>query len=178
MLYQPEWDGPIAGYVTNYLARYHWKIQRTVPWEDAIHEGFVVFLRCKRKYHVQEGKHFMALFKTAWYRHFTDLCNEDTASRCILASDAIERNEHPESIGELENAGMLSIMLRQAPHEVKMVLTLFLNAPQELLQQAVGAWFDCRDNKSRLKTSKRINSLLGLPADFDSMKAVDDYFSS
>jgi len=170
----PEWDGPIAGYVVNFLTAQHWKIARTVPKDDALQEAYCVFLRCKRKYTtVTEPQHFMALFKTAWYNHFTDLANNDTAERVVH-----QEPETPiEQVGATDNDGALAIMLRQAPREVSMVLSLFLNAPQELLDIALASWKAGGDRRSKSGGSKQVNRLLGLPEDQDTMKQVIDYFS-
>lgn len=176
MSFVAEWAGPIEGYVVNFLSKQHWKIKRTVPWEDAMQEAYCVFLRCKRKYpDIEEPQHFMALFKTAWYRHFTDFTNEDTASRVVGPHVVDEHGSAPEAVGELDNDGALALMIKQAPREVTMVLTLFLNAPQELLDLALGSWR--ADRRMKVNGSEHINKLLGLPADYDSMQAVRDYFS-
>lgn len=178
MSFNAEWKGPIEGYVTNFLTKNYWKVARTCPREDVMQEAYCVFLRCKRKYpHIEEPKHFMALFKTAWYHEFMDLANADTEQRVEQQPLENESGEILESIGELNNDGMLAVMIRQAPAEVNTVLSLFLNAPQELLDLALGSWRSTADGRFKAGGVKHINQLLGLPEDFDSIKTVTEYFT-
>ena len=182
-MYEPAWDGPIHGYVINDLRRQHWRIARTVPWPDAEQEAYCVFLRCRRAYlgKVERPEHFMALFKTAWHRRMADLSNEATLVRenelhelAPISSASVAR----EHVGETENAGILATMVRQAPSEVRMVLALLLDAPEELLEAALAGFACNRDGRARAKGSARVNALLGLPADRDTLGELRDYFSS
>lgn len=178
-MYTPDFEGPIMGYVVNDLKANHWKIARTVPHSDAMQEAYCVFLKCKRTYAdtVTEPAHFMALFKTAWYRRFTDMANEDTERRCECAIPvSAVTGEEIQQEGESDNDGMLAVMIRQAPREVQMVLSLFLNAPQELLDIALGSWKAQGDRRCRAGGSLQVNRLLGLPEDQDTMQHVVDYF--
>lgn len=176
MLQPVEWKGLIEGYIVNYLTKHHWKIERSCPRSDAMQEAFCIFLRCKRKYPSVEPKHFMALFKTTWHNHFIDLSNLDTELRAQIAMPTDIEGIEIEPIGELDNDGMLAVMIRQAPREVSMVLSLFLNAPAELLDMVLGSWKAGGDRRFKAGGSEKINQLLGFPKEFDSMKAVSDYF--
>ena len=177
MSFVAEWGGPIEGYVVNYLTREHWKIARTCPREDAMQEAYCVFLRCKRKYpDVTEAKHFMALFKRAWFNHFTDLANADTERRVEGPMPTGADGQEFEQAGETDNDGSLAVAINQSPREVQMVLSLFLNAPQELIEMALGSWKGA-DRRFHDGGSEKINKLLGLPKGLDSVKLVVDYFS-
>jgi hypothetical protein len=173
-MYEPEWVGPIEGYVVNFLTANHWKVARTVPREDAMQEAYCVFLRCKRKYGpLDTPQHFMALFKTAWYRHFLGLAKADTADRVTVPYDVEAGHER---VGSTDNDGALAIMVRQAPAEVRAVLSLFFDAPQELLTAALGSWKPERNGRRSDGGSEKVNRLLGLPEGTDCMEAVREYF--
>lgn len=191
-MFEPKYEGEIAGWVTNYLRANHWRVESTVPWDDCQQEAYVVFLRLKRKYiHVTEPSHFMALFKTTWFNTFTDLANENTLQRAVTslnnftiegdtgaAEYAVEvAASHPidSAIGSTDNDGYLATLIRQAPREVTMVLNLFLSAPQELLDVALTGWVN-GDKRSKSGGSSKVNRLLGLPEDQDTMKTVAEYF--
>lgn len=152
-----------------------------MPREDVMQECVCVFLRCKRKYAVREPQHFMALYKTALSNAFNDWSTADTEDR-VLVYDVRERedDERPliisEPIGELQNDGYLATMIRQAPQEVLMVLNLMLRAPQELIEEVLGSWTGNEDSRSKGNGSKRVNELLGLPLDQDTLGAVRSYF--
>lgn len=174
-MFEPKFEGEIEGYVANFLHVNHWRVASTVLWQDCEQEAYVVFLRCKRKYKVDNPAHFMSLFKTAWFNCFTDLSNENTAHREMFdwIEDAVAMPL--ECAGETENDGYLATLIRQAPRDVTLVLNLFLNAPQEMLDIALSGWVN-GDKRSKSKGSKKINRLLGLSPDQDTMGKVAEYF--
>lgn len=175
--FTPEFKGPIEGFVVNFITKHAWKVARTVPREDLMQEAHVVFLRCRAKYvEVTEPKHFMALFKTAWLHHFTDLANADTAERCVYSSTPDDGGVELERVGELRNDGELAVRLRQAPHEVKLVLQLFLNAPQEILDLALHSW-RATDKRMLNGGTGKINKLLGLPPGCNIHQMMEEYFT-
>lgn len=173
----PEFKGPLEGFVVNYITKHYWRVARTVPREDLMQEAYVVFLRCRAKYGgTVEPKHFMALFKTAWLNHFTDLANADTAERCVYSATPDDGGMEADRVGELRNDGELAVRLRQAPKEVQLVLKLFLNAPQELLDVALNSWRSS-DKRTRNGGCGKINQLLGLPATCNIQQLMEDYFT-
>lgn len=181
MSYLPEFSGPIEGWTVNFMKKNYWRVERTQTRDDVLQEARLVFLRCKQRYaEVETPQHFMALYKRAWANEFTDLANADTASR-VLVQPQTYRTESGEQLveqsGDTDNDGTLSVMLRQAPAEVTMVLNLFLSAPQEILDLALGSWKG-RDKRCRTGGSKRICKMLGLPPELDVLKVVEDYFHS
>lgn len=176
MSYAPIFKGVIEGYTVNYLHEHHWKIARSVPWDDAMQTAYVVFLRCKRKFPRSKALNtpqaFMALYKRAWANEFTDMANADTEKRCELQEPPTPLAE---PIGDLDNDGMLNIMIREAPREIQMVIALFLNTPQEVLELALSAWRDGGHNGAG--GNRHIAKLLGLDPRIDTLKLVEDYFT-
>lgn len=153
-----------------------------MTYEDAHQEAYCVFLRCKARYRgkVKEPKHFMALFKTAFQRRFVDLGRADVKRRAeqpLPESQNEDGDERQyEQIGELDNDGLLAVMIKEAPREVRMVLSLLLDAPSELVEAALAGWKASGDRRFRSGGSRHINRLLGLPDDQDTMQKVRDYF--
>lgn len=180
-MYTPVYDGPIAGYVVNFIARNMWRTNRSHEFEDLKQEAYLIFMRCANKYPAEDTpQHFMALFKTAWSNHFTDLSNENTSLRAqvpmpLYREEDGEDWQQVDRIGESDNDGALAVALRQAPQEVLAVLNLFLSAPQEVLDIALSSWRG-RDRRCKTGGSKQICKLLGLPQDLDVMQKVHDYF--
>lgn len=178
MPYSPEFTGRIEGWVVNFLTKNYWRVSRSTPRSDVMQEAYVVFLRVKRKYPNVDAPYFMSLFKTAWTNHFTDMANADTEQRMFTEmprSRSEDGDYELEPMGDVDNDGQLATMLRQAPAEVTQVLTLLLNAPQELLDVALSSW-NGADKRCKAGGSKRICQMLGLPETLDVMKQVDDYF--
>jgi len=174
--YYPTWTAAFEGYAANFIRKNHWKIERTHDRDDAWQEVHFVFYDCVRRYadRCENAAHFMSLFKLMLSTHFVDLAAVSTKVRTeISASDDGEGDVSDytaASVGELRNAGEALTLLRQAPREVRTVLALFLNAPPELLQMAL----DSARGSSHRAT---INRCLGLPADFDCVSVVTDYFT-
>lgn len=179
-MYSPAFEGPIEGYVMNFINKHCWKVARAYQREDLKQEAYLIFLRCVGKYpDLETPQHFMALFKTAWNRHFIDLANEDTASRILVQAPVATMEdgyEVPYEIaGDTDHDGHLSLLLEQAPREISMVLNLFLNAPQEILDLSLGSW-NGRDRRYKAGGSQRICQMLGLPQNRDVLKEVEEYF--
>jgi hypothetical protein len=176
--YKPEWKGPMEGWVVNFLKTQMWRVAGTMEHADVMQEAYLVFLRCKKAYpKLDTARHFMALYKTAWQRQFTDFANADTASRVITEMPRIRIDDdfvEYEPMGEADNEGYLAILLSEAPREVLMVMNLFLSAPQELIEIALSSW-NGSDKRCKAGGSKRINQMLGLPPDLDVIKMTEDY---
>lgn len=178
--YIPEFKGAIEGYVVNTLAREHWRIQRTHDWDDAMQEAHVVFLKLVAKYPLMDTpQHFMALFKTSWSRHLTDLGHKATVARALVSENSAEdedgQTHSRESIGETENAGLLALMVSQAPAEVTSVLALFMNAPTEILELAMSAWRS--RGHYRPEGEAFVCRALGLPPGSQPLRQLIEYFS-
>ena len=144
-MYRPVFEGPIMGYAAGSIQRHLWKVGPLFDRDDMMQEAYLVFLRCASSYPVLDTpQHFMSLFKTAWSRHIIDLAKKHTKTRVIVSANMVDEDDghewQREPVGDLDNAGYLLTMLRQAPAEVRQVLNLFLNAPAELIDMAMSAW--------------------------------------
>lgn len=181
--YAPEWEGPVAGWAVNHAAQNVWRVSRDYEVADLIGEAYVVYARCAKRYPALDTpQHFMSLFQRAFSNRIHDLANANTrrrreVSRAPRPGDG-ESHEAAAAgwVGELDCDGELAVKLRQAPSEVKQVLALFLNAPQELLDIALGSWRG-EDRRRADGGSEAVNRLLGLPQGRDILKEVRDYFS-
>lgn len=176
-----EFKGPIEGYVVNSLKTHGWRIAASMEHDDAMQEAYFVFLRCAKKYPDANAKHFMALFKMAWANELNDMATQDTKLRAMVpfkrteGADGESRSDF-EPVGDLDNDGILGVLMRQAPVEVQAVVNLFVSAPQEILDVALSGW-NGPNKRSKTGGSARICKLLGLPADLDVLKLVEKYFS-
>lgn len=171
--YSPQFAGPIEGYCVNHLKQNFWRLQSSMEYQDAMQEAQLVFYRLVAKYpKVKEPQHFMALFKTAWGRRVTDLAHVDTHCRCEVAvPDDGDSSDLP---GDLDNNGMVTLMIQQAPAEVKRVLALFLVAPAELLELAVTSWRQNGHNSP--EGNKWLCRSLGFAPGTDVIGMVEKYF--
>lgn len=181
-MYKPEFKGPIEGWVVNQLSRgslAYWRVERTMARDEVLQEAYECFLRCCKRFPKSPAydtpQAFMALFKRAWSNQFSDLASYDTEDRLCFSVDARE-TPMAEAVGDLENSGFLSVMIREAPREVRMVLSVFLDAPKELLESACLAWR--RGGHQSAGGSRHLNKLLGFDESCDPVKLVEDYFTT
>jgi hypothetical protein len=181
--YTPEWTAPFEGYAANFIKRNLWKVARTHDRDDAWQEVHFVFYDCVRRYstRVENAAHFMALFKTCLNTHFCDLAVKATTARAELGAleddDGTVQDYTSGTIGETQNAGELQTKIRQAPSEVRVVLALFLSAPQELVDLAMSTWkTHTRGGKQAAGSDHHLNKMLGLPPGSKPLAAVEAYF--
>ena len=179
MHFLPEFKGPIEGYVVNHLKRSLWRIAATHTREEALQEAYIVFMRCAAKYPlIETPQHFMSIFKRTWENEFNDLSTKATKVRRMVPESGVsEEGEEVtfDTVGDLDNDGMLAVMIRQAPFEVMLVMNLFLTAPQELLDLALSTWR--ANGGQRAEGDKAVAKMLGLPADSKPMEQTRNYFT-
>lgn len=179
-MYSPTYQGPIEGYVMNYLRRNFWKVRNFMEFEDASQEAALVFSSLVQAYpEMDTPQHFMALFKTSWHRHFTDLANKDTVSRvvCFEHGAPIQQEDEPTQLdvqGSPDNEALILLAIKQAPEEVRQVLSLFLNAPIELLQLATDTWK--RQGRYKAEGNQMVSRMLGMPQNSEPLDRVYQYF--
>lgn len=184
-MYNPVFEGPIEGYVVKYLKNNGWKLRALMDYEDMLQEAKLLFLMLKGRYsEMDTPQHFMAIFKTSWNNHVIDLAKKDSQIRAHILESDMSYNSEEESyesfftniIGEVENKGLLNLKISQAPNEVRMVLSLFLNAPTELLDSASLSWKDSGRNKDY--GNRMLCKLLGVKEGTDLIGKVEEYFTT
>lgn len=169
-----EMPAHLRGYVVNQMATNYWRVESSLSRAEVIQEAYCVYLKVAQRYPDVEPKHLTALFKTAWSNHFTDLTKKDSHHRQAVSLNA-ESGADFDILGDAENLGYLRTMVRQAPSEVRQVLALLLNAPQELVEMALEGW--SRGGRRRADSNARVAAWLGLPASSKPLDAVREYFA-
>ena len=79
-----------------------------------------------------------------------------------------------DEIGDTENAGYLKMMIQQAPRDVRLVLTLFLDSPGDLVAMAEQAW--AMQHRGHRDMNAMVKRLLGPSVGDDPIGAVCAYF--
>ena len=167
MEYQFNFTSPFEGYVRNYLKTNFWRVQRTHEYNDVMQEArmhfFVVQKRLKNNGSIIENdRHMMALFKTAWSNHFITLAHksskfqEQTFTSSIRTTEEDEEFNIEDLLGGVDCEALLEVKLNQATGEVREVLNLILNTPKEVLELAAKAC-GCKD----VVSNKLLCKLLG-----------------
>lgn len=177
MLTLHKFEGPIQGWTVNWLTENGWRFEPYHERGDMLQNAYIVFLKCSSRYPEVEPRHFMALYQTAWKRYCINLAKKVSSDRRCQSASRLDRESHEtfevEPVGDLDNYGYVSLMLKQAPREVTLVLTLMLNAPSELLDMAMSAM---KAKNRRVSDESMICSMLGLPEGSTPLQTVRDYF--
>ena len=182
--FTPKWDGPIAGYATNYIHKNGWRI-KGADWDDLKQEAYLVFLECKERYStaadvpVDTPQWFMSLFMRCLVTRFADLSNLSTSSSAVNESSLSASEDDDFLFDSLPSPHTISYefleLIEKAPKEVALVLSLFFSAPSEVLELAEEAWR--ASGRKKVHGNAFICSLLGLDANKIHLpSAVSKYF--
>jgi hypothetical protein len=103
-----------------------------------------VYVRCRNKYALQpiDPAHFMTLFKVSLAHEWIRLADKDTKERAALAEFA-----SPPQIDH--NLGELSIAFSKASWELRYVIEVIAEAPQEFLE-VMFAFASIKDMNARI----------------------------
>lgn len=183
--FEPQFEGPIEGYVVNFLKKNYWRMAASLEYGDVMQEAKCLFLQLKAHYpRVDSPQWFMSLFKMSLTNLVHDLATKDSMLREIPPLSSVEIGGDDGSFGTMldsipgdtENLGMLSIMIRKAPEDVRSVLSLFLNAPQEIVDLAWLAWSRKKGKKG--DENDLLCRWLGRPLGTDLVGPVREYFAN
>lgn len=184
MAYEPTWDGPIAGWATNYLRKNHWRVASWIEFEDLLQDARHKYLECERRYGktAENGKHFMSLFKRCLTTHFADLSNAWTLEReCILPppeDPEMRELQISQIVGEIEHPGFLRATLHDPPAEVVELLWALELTP-EIFHDRMLRFRRYRGKSIRETTNQWLCRLLGFDPDVTNVRAtVIEYFSA
>ena len=181
-IYYPQYDGPVQGYVMNFLRSNYWRVAATMEFEDCTQEAYSVFLVVASKYGPTDTpQHFMSLFKISWINHFNDLSTKDSKIRKMLTAgyETAEDGQRFDSlldnmIGEVDTSGHLYQMIMKAPDDIRVVLAFIVNGPDYLVEIVCDAWSG--STRKRKKGNELLCRLLGFSKATDVFGALVKYF--
>lgn len=154
-MFVPVYEGPIAGFVKNYLRKHFWRVDRFREMDDVIQDSYELFLILKNRYQdkVDNPAWFMALYRVSFVNFITNMSYKNSRSHAEVYQGSLSLNlEDVEVIdffsimGDLENNGYSRVLLRQAPSEVKSVINLMLNCPTEMFEAVRDSFFSKKDH--------------------------------
>lgn len=184
-LFVPVYEGPIEGWVVNYLKKNFWRVKNAMEYEDLMGEAYLLFLELGKRYtDIDNPKWFMAMFQRCFMNRIADLSSTDSDLRKNpTLSDLTPEEDSGDSSfmqflvdsvhGDLETDGMVEIMLDQAPDEIKQTIRLILNMPSEILSKVIDTWKE-RGKKKELG-NQMICAMLGM--DHTKVNLVSDVYN-
>ena len=121
------YDQAFIGWTKNFIKENQWRVDTIHDFEDLLQECHIIFLKILERYpRVVDRPHIMSLYKTSVRNYFTDharYMKRKNELHDYLPEDAATFAAF--RIGELEGAGYLSILLQEAPEEVKLLLNAY-----------------------------------------------------
>jgi hypothetical protein len=162
--WSPTWQGPVQQWSAKFIKNNKWRCDRIYDFEDLMQEAHLIFLRISDKYpRIIDPRHFMGLYKVALSNWFND-----RASYMQRHGQAVDLGIDPMELcmGHIEegHAGLLSILLEEAPQELRLALALLAENPEALRTETPTAG-------QRENLNMKLRRILGLSAAFD-LKAL------
>jgi len=164
----PEFQGPIEGWVVNFLKRNYWKVAPLYDWDDLFQEAYLKFLVVSEKYpEVVDPPHFMALFKTSFIRRFIDLSKKKMLDPTILEADLFPIDGEPGTLEmnspTYEDDCFVCMMMHYAPIEIKILIEAFDDPKIRAKFQTKFLTVRTGNKKGRKETTnERICRILGI----------------
>ena len=126
-----EWQGSVyQKWAHHYLSNNMWRIAHQIgDLDDAMQEAAIEFTLMKRDYgsKVNSPRQFMSLFQLCLRSHLNNLSMKDSKNRSTLTKlEAKEPAIRPDA--------ELNVLLNESSNELKEVLKIFLNAPNEVME--------------------------------------------
>jgi hypothetical protein len=166
---QHQWRGPLRQWAAKFIKKNQWRCDRIYEFDDLMQEAYLIFLRISEKYpHVVEPRHFMGLYKIAlanWFHDQAAYMKRKNTQHVDLNADALELCLG--QTGELRHAGLLSILLDEAPQELRLALALLAEHPETLRSTA-------NHKGHRENLNMKLRRILGLSGTFDLKAALTE----
>lgn len=127
----PEWEGSsFQKWAKNYCYKNHWRVAHILgDYEDCLAECALYYVICRERYgaSVNSEKQFMFMYNLWVTAEFDTKSTKDYNNRQFQQS--LSQTE-----ASIESDANLAVKLADASDELKSVLNIFLNAPNEIME--------------------------------------------
>lgn len=129
----PEWnkDSPFYKWASNFTWRNQWRVEHVFGCdkEDMMAEIALMWVQCCKRYgdSVNSNAQMMYLFQLWVTGQFHDYATKDTKNRNTMEKIALRDIS-------IKSEAELAVKLDEASSDLKRVLDIFINAPQEILE--------------------------------------------
>jgi len=143
---------PIVGWIVNHATKNFWRVADWYELDDLIQDGLMVAYKCRERYGEKlDPPHFMALVKTAFYRHIAELLRHSRLEEDItsLAGDLAGTwetetaylDKHAEPVeGDFDFVALLSEMPKSLQKAVVAVLTKHPRIQLDGMNESLAHW--------------------------------------
>lgn len=140
----PRWSGAVQGHAINTTKRFYPRLAAYHEFDDLLQESYLVFLRCKRRYHGKPSSNYGAVDNPAWFMSLFSRALSNQFLKLISATprynllEDYSDDSSLEPIGEVENSGYFAQMLSELPAEIlELVRSAALSADQSVRRKAM-----------------------------------------
>ena len=149
----PEWKGsPYHLWAKNFVYKNRWRVQNTLgDYDDCLEQCCLYYYQCYKfyKHKVNSPQSLMFYYRLWCIGQFNDLSNLETKEKKVIKHPVGEEDSKGTSdrgqfrIGKsvvinmepvTESDAMLNLKLQEASSELKQVLNVMFNAPQEIIE--------------------------------------------
>lgn len=154
---------PVVGWIYNHATKNYWRVADFCELDDLIQDGLMKAYECRRRYGNDiDPPHFMALVKTAFYRHITEMLRHSRAEQ-----EHVSRV--PDLAGEMSDDRYVDrISPKEEPEQDFVALVAQM---PEALRRAVRVYLDNPRALRRIHLdetiSQQLRRLTGFPERFD-----------
>lgn len=186
----PWFDYKLRGWVYKTARANLWRVPSWYTLDDLIHDGYLCFMACHRRYGTANRQQLIALARVAYGNHIATLARSKRLGEDVLFSDAAPKDEvgfAETKLPATPELGTLWSLLASAPKEVVGVLEIALSLDADVYQRT--RWrreptsrgavrLRRRRRKLRETTNEHFCRLLGLDPDaVDLISMCRDHFS-
>jgi len=134
--------GAVVGWVRRHASKNYWRVANCCELDDLIQDGLMVAYKCRSRYGEPgvdlDHPHFMALVKTAFYRHIGQILRGSRAEQALISrlgdmagemdeGDVLDRVARP-----VEPEQDFAVLVAQLPEMLRRVVLLYLTRPEAL----------------------------------------------
>lgn len=157
----PAWEGKTLAWTKKFITANKWRCDHIHTFDDLLQDYWIIFNKISERYpRVVDEKHFMALYVRAVTNQMHDRSLYTKRKREIHQETSEDVSDlYTGRIGELTNAGYASLLLNEAPEELKIALRLIEHHPRVLRRKSPRG-------TGRENMNMRLRRILGVDFDF------------
>lgn len=157
----PQWEGDVRTWTLHLIRKNKWRCDWVHDQEDLLQDCYMIFMRISEMYpRIMDDTSFKKLYKRACANKMNDRsCHKDRRKNLYQPTSRDVSELYTHHIGETTNAGYAMALLREAPEELKLALSIIGDHPEKLLE--------LEDPTLRLNLNMKLRRILGLDTDFN-----------
>lgn len=156
--WSPQWEGATRNWALGFIKKNRWRCDRINGFDDLLQDAYLTYLKIEQKYpRVMGQAHFMTLYRTAVRNEMHDRARYMRRKREQHQDTSVDAAEIIGRIGEVTNEGYITLLIEQAPEELRLALVCIGQNPAALHHQ----------NGHRENLNMKLRRVLGYDSSID-----------